>query len=102
MSAPGASGLRLLLNSVWQVILPLISVLYFCRKCPALSFFHKRLTRSYITARILWFFYRHRKDVNEFFSSSTEANQDSYLRTMALGFLELAVVLPISIISSSR
>ncbi|KAI0317104.1 pheromone A receptor-domain-containing protein [Amylostereum chailletii] len=70
-----SSGLTTILVSVWPVILPLISAMFYC-------------------PRIIWTFYRQRRDVDEFFRSNGSVDRPRYFRILAVGCLDILFVLP--------
>jgi len=72
------SGLTIILSNVWPLLLPAISVLFY-------------------SPRILWFFYRQRKEIGEFLDSNQTLNRADYYRIMAVGCMDALILLPIGI-----
>ncbi|KAI0033876.1 GPCR fungal pheromone mating factor, partial [Vararia minispora EC-137] len=74
------SGVEVLLLSIWPVIFPLISAVFYC-------------------PRILWTFYRHACEANRALSSHPSLSRPAYNRILALGCIDILITLPIGIVS---
>ncbi|KAI0317113.1 pheromone A receptor-domain-containing protein [Amylostereum chailletii] len=71
-----ASGLTVVLVNSWPIVFPLISVVFYC-------------------PRILWVFYRHHKDVNDFLSSNaSDVDRTKYFRILAVSCFDIFFTLP--------
>ncbi|KAI0316301.1 pheromone A receptor-domain-containing protein [Amylostereum chailletii] len=69
------SGLTIFLIEIWPVILPLISAIFYC-------------------PRIVWTFYRHKKEVERSFRNNGHVNRTGYFRILAIGCLDILFTLP--------
>ncbi|KAI0316297.1 pheromone A receptor-domain-containing protein [Amylostereum chailletii] len=69
------SGLTTILVEVWPVILPLLSAVLYC-------------------PRIIWTFYRQRRDVEAFLRSNGSVDRSRYFRILAVGGLDILFTLP--------
>ncbi|KAI0033859.1 GPCR fungal pheromone mating factor [Vararia minispora EC-137] len=74
------SGVEVLLLSIWPVVFPLISSVFYC-PC------------------ILWTFYRHAREADHALSSHPSLSRPAYNRILALGFIDILIMLPIGIVS---
>lgn len=50
-------------------------------------------------ARIIWLYFRHRTEMDEFLHNNTSINRQSYFRILALGSFDILITLPTSIIN---
>lgn len=85
---------------MWAALLPAISAVVYCRK---LTYSYRVLLRDTyqlyrISAQIILFIYRHRRQMNEFLSKNTSISRGSYMRVMALGILDMTITLPTTIL----
>ncbi|KAI0317112.1 pheromone A receptor-domain-containing protein [Amylostereum chailletii] len=78
-SAIVSSGLTTILVDMWPIILPLISATFYC-------------------PRIIWTFYRQRRDVDAFLQSNGSVDRARYLRILAVGCLDILFTLPTGVL----
>lgn len=83
--------------NIWPIILAMVSILFYSSELPfRYILIHTNIHRS--PARILWSFYHHRQEVNEYLASDQSTiNRNDYFRVLILGCLNAALVLPITI-----
>ncbi|KAI0317106.1 GPCR fungal pheromone mating factor [Amylostereum chailletii] len=74
-STPLSSGLTTILVTMWPVILPLLSALFYC-------------------PRIVWKFYCQRRDLDAFFRNNGSLDRTRYFRVLAVGCLDILFTLP--------
>ncbi|KAI0316927.1 pheromone A receptor-domain-containing protein [Amylostereum chailletii] len=70
------SGVSVILIFSWGVILPAISIIFYC-------------------PGILWTFYRHTKQINRFLQTDSSLTRRRYFRVLALGLFDALVTLPL-------
>jgi hypothetical protein len=92
------AGVDVLLLIGWPIILPLISVLFYCRKYKHL-FYLLLLSTLILLAKIIYVFYRHSRDTSRFLQSNGSVDRNSYLRILALGSVDILLTLPFGIIT---
>jgi hypothetical protein len=89
-------GLDILLFYSWSIILPLISVLFYCRESSALYKYPLELRAK---AKIIYVFYRHSRETNQFLHSNGSVNRQNYIRILILACVDIFLTLPIGIIT---
>ncbi|KAI0036396.1 pheromone A receptor-domain-containing protein [Vararia minispora EC-137] len=74
------SGLSFLLIYSWPIILPSISLLFYCPK-------------------IIFVFYRYSRATNDFLQSNDSVSRPNYIRLLALASVDIVLTLPFGIVS---
>ncbi|VDB92054.1 unnamed protein product [Peniophora sp. CBMAI 1063] len=77
-NAPSSDILQILLLESWAIGFSLISVLFYC-------------------PRILWVFYRFKRDTGRYLSDNASADSISYTRILCLGLLDALITFPIAV-----
>ncbi|KAI0309274.1 pheromone A receptor-domain-containing protein [Amylostereum chailletii] len=70
------SGLEVLIIDGWGIVLPIISIAFYC-------------------CEILWHFYRHSRQTNAFLRTNASVNRAKYIRVFAIGCIDILLTLPI-------
>ncbi|KAI0029433.1 GPCR fungal pheromone mating factor [Vararia minispora EC-137] len=78
METVNVDVVELMLVQLWQIILPLVSILVYC-------------------PQIIYTFYRHARATNEFLSSNTAFSRAQYFRVLMLACVDAFITLPFGI-----
>jgi hypothetical protein len=96
ISATNPDGVSLLIIRSWGILLPLISVIFYCRA--SLRSLHQAPTHSSTLARIIVQFLRHRKAVDRFLHSNGTVSHSSYFRVLSVACFDIFLSLPFGIV----
>jgi hypothetical protein len=95
---PAGGGIDLLFFQTWPILLPLISIFVYCRKSLNPCGF---ILITMGLAKIVYVFYRHNCETNEFLQSHISLNQHRYFRILALACIDLLLTLPLGVVNTT-
>jgi hypothetical protein len=90
-------GIDFLLYLSWPIVFPLVSTLFYCRES-----LHSYTHRSALTveAKIIYVFYKHSRETNQFLQSNGAVNRQNYLRILALACVDIVLTLPVGVLGA--
>jgi hypothetical protein len=97
-NAIAGGGFDILFIHSWQIVLPLVSTLFYCRE---LVFSMEPLYVLNVAAKIVYVFYGHSRETNEFLQSNGSVNRHRYFRIFALACVDILLTLPLGIINTT-
>jgi hypothetical protein len=88
-------GMTMLFFGSWSVVLPLISVLFYCRESLRFIIYDPMLTSA---AKTILVFYKHNRETNQFLQSNGSVTRRKYFRIVALACVDIILTFPLGVI----